>query len=84
MTIHKCRTADAAAMAVLCSRRLSSSPITATHVVIFLPLQLEGVALTRNCTFWVVREKNESEQDFKKAWDDFRAANFDEVRFCFR
>jgi hypothetical protein len=22
-----------------------------------------------------VREKNESEQDFKRAWDDFRAVN---------
>jgi hypothetical protein len=31
------------------------------HVVIFLALQLEGMALTRNCTFWVVREKNEFE-----------------------
>jgi hypothetical protein len=30
-----------------------------------------------------VREKNESEQDFKRAWDDFRAANSDKVRFPF-
>ncbi|CAM6051460.1 unnamed protein product [Sphagnum compactum] len=27
-----------------------------------------------------VREKNESEQDFKRAWDDFRAANFDKEK----
>jgi hypothetical protein len=59
---------------------LGGAKASLAHVVIFLPLQLEGVALTRNCTFWVVREKNESEQDFKKAWDDFRAANFDEEK----
>ncbi len=50
--------------------------------MIFLSLQLKGVALTRNCTFWVVREKNESEQDFKRAWDYFRAVNSNKVRFC--
>ncbi|CAK9237181.1 unnamed protein product [Sphagnum troendelagicum] len=27
-----------------------------------------------------VREKNESEQDFKRAWDDFRAANSDKEK----
>jgi hypothetical protein len=63
---------------------LGGAKASLAHVVIFLPLPLEGMALTRNCTFWVVREKNESKQDFKRAWDDFRAANFDKVRFCFR
>jgi len=63
---------------------LGGAKASLAHVVIFLSLQLKGVALTRNCTFWVVREKNESEQDFKRAWDDFRAVNSNKVRFCFR
>jgi hypothetical protein len=39
---------------------LGGAKASLAHVVIFLPLQLEGVTLTRNCTFWVLSERRMS------------------------
>jgi hypothetical protein len=44
------------------------------------PPRPNRLLLDEGTTSSIVREKNESEQDFKRAWDDFRAANSDKEK----